>query len=115
MSQLIEKFNWVKGDLDSWNLNREEKSWLLGGHGIECGIKTIDPESEAAKILEARLDTIHHIKESLDIVYGADAKSEKNWLRTPIDSLQGKSPLEFIRDSESNNALAQIVATMDGP
>jgi len=115
MSLLKEKFDWVKGELDSWKLTQDEKRWLLGGEGIECAIPTIEQDSKAAKNLEARFDAIHQIKETLDAVYNGDIEAEIAWLRTEIDPFQGKSPLEFIRDSQDPDIVSQVARAMEGP
>jgi len=73
MSQLREKFDWVKGELDSWKL--------------------------------------------LEIVYGEDTEQQTAWLREQLntDPFDGKSPLEFIRDSKDIDVVSKMARSMDGP
>lgn len=119
MSQLKEKFDWVKGQLNEWDVTREDQA-ILVGEGTACAIEKIANDPEKAKILEQRIDGVARIIQNLRRIeiIPPDPEFYARWLHSKIDipPLSGKSPLEFIRTREDQiTAIQEVARAMEGP
>lgn len=114
MDFISEKFEYVSNIIEGWDLTSQEIGHLFGVSDLKDSFWKAIHVGTTSVDVEARCDLIYRMKSNLVYVYGGeDLEQETIWLRTPIEPLNGLSPLEFIRHGSLPD-LERLVLGMEG-